>query len=137
MSPLWPAPEEALWPDADMLGAGGVPAGVEVIVRRRPMVTRPGSSKPVVGPWEQAEDHTVKGVGLDRTSSTDLSDEGGDDALESATLWGPTKADIERGDRVIFPSGIIVTVVSIPNRQPNMINGWRPPMSARVEVTHG
>ena len=137
MSPLWPSPEQALWPEADMLGAGGVPAGTKVTVRRRPSVTRPGSTRPTLGSWEQATDHTVAGVGLDRTSSTTLSNEGGDDELESATLWGPTAADIVRGDRVIFPNGIVVTVVSIPNRQPNMINGWRPPMSCRVEVTHG
>ena len=137
MSPLWPAREAALWPEADMIGAGGVPAGVEVIVRRRPMVTRPGSTKPTPGPWEQATERRVAGVGLDRTSSTTLQDEGGDDALEVATLWGPNAADIERGDRVIFPNGIIVTVESVPNRQPNTINGWRPPMSCRVKVSHG
>lgn len=137
MSPLWPASESALWPEADKLGAGGVPDGVEVIVRRRPTVSRPGSSLPSFGSWSQASEHTVGGVGLDRTSSVQIANEGGDSQLESAVIWGPTMADIEYGDRIIFPTGAIVTVVSIPNRQANMINGWRPPMSARVEVTHG
>lgn len=137
MSPLWPAAAGALWPEADMLGAGGVPAGTKVLVRRRPLVSKPGASRPSYGPWDQATEHEVAGVGLDRTSSSTISTEGGDDELEVATLWGPTRGDIERGDRVVFPNGIIVTVESIPNRQPNMINGWQPPMSARVKVTHG
>lgn len=120
-----------------MLGAGGVPAGTKVRVRRRQLVSLPGATRPNYGPWSSATEHEVEGVGLDRTSSTELVGDGGSDELESATLWGPTSADIERGDRVYFPDGFVATVVSIPNRQPNMINGWRPPMSCRVEVTYG
>ena len=137
MSPLWPGAGGSLWPEADRLGVGGVPAGVTVIVRRRPMVTKPGSTKPSLGSWEQAVDHEEHAVGLDRTGSTTLSTEGGDDELQTSTLWGPTHADIQRGDRVIFPNGTVVTVEGIPNREPNVINGWQPPMSVSVKVTHG
>lgn len=137
MSSLWPRPQGALWPGADRLGIGGVPNGVQVRVQRRQLLTVPGSTRPQLGDWASAKEHKVDGVGLDRTSSSAEVDVSGDDETETATIWAPTMADIERGDRVIFQTGEKVTVVSIPNRQPNMINGWQPPMSARVSVTYG
>lgn len=137
MSPLWPT-TGALWPAADRLGVGGVPNGEEVVVKRRPMIRKPGSTQLSPGSWEQAEEHTVSGVGLDRTVSSTLVADSGDDEQLTSTIWGPTQADIQRGDRVVFPSsGIEVLVTGIPNRQPNMINGWQPPMSVSAKVTNG
>lgn len=136
MTPLWPD-SPRLWNAAQRFGEDGVPAGVTVIVRRRPRVTRPGSTVETVGDWKDADEHEVEGVGLDTTVSTPLVDDTGAGALQSAMIYGPTFADIEKGDRVIFPDGVIVEVEGIPNRQPNMINGWKPAMRAPVKVTHG
>lgn len=126
-----------LWPSARVFGRDGVPAGVQVIVSRRQRESRPGSTSPQLGPWSGALSHTVDGVGLDRTSSVKLGGESGDSDLQSALIFGPSDADIHEGDRITFPDGVIVEVVGIPDRSANMFTGWRPPMSAAVEVTHG
>lgn len=136
MTPLWPTAPQ-LWAAAQRFGEDGVPAGETVIVRRRPRVTRPGSTVETVGDWRDAVEFTVDGVGLDRMTSGDIVSETGAAVLQTGTIFGPTAADIEKGDRVIFPSGVIVEVDGIPNRQPNMINGWKPPMTVTVKVTHG
>lgn len=136
MSPLW-GRAAPIWPKAATVGANGVPSGVTVKVRRREITSRPGSTTPTFGPWSSATEHEVEGVGLDRTGSSALIGESGDDELQTSTLWAPTGADIVLGDRVIYPSGVIVTVDGIPNREPNMINGWLPPMSVPVKVTYG
>lgn len=129
MTPLWPA-EKAF-------GPAGVPAGETVTVLRRPMVTRPGSTKPVLGGWPEAEAHEVSGVGLDRTQSTTLAGDAGDGELQTGVIFGPANADIRNGDRITFPDGVIVEVDGIPDRSKNFFTSWRPPMSVPVQVTYG
>lgn len=129
MTPLWPA-EKAF-------GPAGVPKGERVTVSRRPMVTRPGSTQPVLGSWSEAESHEVDGVGLDRTQSTTLPGESGDGEKQTGLIFGPADADIRNGDRIVFPNGVIVEVDGIPDRSKNFFTAWRPPMSVPVEVTYG
>lgn len=136
MTPLWPTPGR-LWGAAQRFGEDGVPAGETVTVRRRPRVTRPGSTVETVGDWKDATSHEVEGVALDRMASTEIPADTGSPVAQMTTLFGPTDGDIEKGDRVIFSNGVIVEVEGVPNRQPNMINGWRPPMTVSVRVTHG
>lgn len=136
MSSLWGKPD-ALWPGVQRFGEDGVPAGQTVRVRRRPRISKPGSTVETVGSWADAEEFTVDGVGLDRMVATELAADTGSPAIQVATIYGPTQADIHKGDRVYFPDGVIVSVDGVPNRQPNMINGWSPPMSVLVSVTHG
>lgn len=136
MTPLWPG-SGPLWPGAGQIGVGGVPAGVKVRVRRRQVTSRPDATRPSLGPWATATEHDVEGVGLDRTSSTVIGNQAGDDTALRSTVWAPTDADIRDGDRITFPTGTIVEVDGIPNREPNMINGWSPPMSVPVRVTYG
>lgn len=136
MTPLWPGAPR-LWSAAQRFGEDGVPGGEIVSVRRRPRVTRPGSTVESVGEWSDAGEHEVEGVGLDRMVSSDLVSDTGEPVVQRATIFGPTDGDIEKGDRVYFSNGVIVEVDGVPNRQPNMINGWRPPMTVSVKVTHG
>lgn len=136
MTPLWPTAPR-LWPAAQRFGEDGVPAGETVTVQRRPRVTRPGSTVPTLGSWDDATEFTVDGVGLDRMTSSDLVGDTGQPVVQNATIFGPTEADIAKGDRIVFASGVVVEIDGIPNRQPNMINGWKPPMTVTVKVTHG
>lgn len=130
MAPLWPAQRA--------FGEAGVPAGVTVLVSRRPLVARPGSGVKALGAWEDAEDHEVDGVGLDRTTTANMqADAPGESRTQSGTLFGPADADIRQGDRVTFPNGVRVEVEGIPDRSTNLFTGWRPPMSVTVKVTHG
>lgn len=126
-----------LWAEHRHFGAAGVPAGVAVTVLRRQPLARPGSGVTTLGPWKDAKEHEVSGVGLDRTLSSTIVGDHGDSEQQTATLFGPAEADIQRGDRVTFPDGVIVEVSGIPDRSASMFTGWRPPMSVQVKVTHG
>lgn len=120
-----------------VVGAAGVPGGVTVKVLRRPRIRREGSTQETLGSWAQAEEHEVEGVGLDRMVSQVVTGDAGDVTAQSSTVYAPAAADIRNGDRIIFPSGVKVEVTGEPNREPNMINGWQPPMSVPAEVTRG
>lgn len=128
-----------LWPSAGgrRFGVDGVPAGVRVRVSRRPVISRPGSTESMLGSWTQATVHEVDGVATDRMVASVIQGDSGDTSLQTSTLFGPALADIRDGDRVTFPDGTIVEVNGIPSREPNMLNGWMPPMSVPVRVTHG
>lgn len=128
----------ALWATQKAFGEAGVPAGVKVAVWRRQRVVRPGSGVETLGPWSEALKHEVDGVGLDRTTSTNVQgDQPGEQTTQYATLFGPTAADIQQGDKIEFPDGVVVIVEGIPDRSTNLFTGWRPPMSVTVQVTHG
>lgn len=127
-----------LWPSQKAFGEHGVPAGSKVVVRRRQLVARPGSGVLQLGPWADAKNHEVEGVGLDRTSSaTTQGEQVGDSRTQYATIFCPWEADIEAGDKITFPDGVVVMVEGIPDRSRHLITGWRPPMSVSVQVTHG
>lgn len=127
-----------LWPTQKAFGEHGVPAGDTVAVRRRQLVSRPGSGVESFGPWSSAREHSVSGVGLDRTNTiADAAEAPGTSRTQFATIFGPADADIQAGDEVRFPSGVVVLVEGIPDRSKNMFTGWRPPMSVNVRITHG
>lgn len=127
----------ALFATSKAFGEDGVPGGYTVTVVRRRLKPRPGSGEPALGPWSEADSHSVDNVGLDRSTSSDVDNGNGDSFLQRAKVFAPADADIEQGDRIVFPFGTEVTVDGIPDRSRSMFTRWRPPMSVDVMVTHG